>query len=136
MTERNMTEQNKNLPQGRAMKLMLLGSALFGGAILIGRITGIMPAPSDMSPMGAMALCAVITIATFAGGGWYLKRTDEHDLHANLWSIMWGWVSVSLITINWHILYVAKAAPMPDGMLALLISTIIAFITWLWLRFR
>jgi hypothetical protein len=136
MTERNMAEQNKSLPQGRAMKMMLFGSALFGGTILIGRITGIMPALSEMSPTGAMALCAVITIATLAGGGWYLKRTDEHDLHANLWSIMWGWVSVSLITFNWHILYMAKAAPMPDGMVTLLVSTIIALIAWAWLRFR
>jgi hypothetical protein len=136
MMEQSMAEQKESLPQGRAMKLMLLGSVLFGGTILIGRITGIMPHPSQMSPAAAAALCLAITLAALFGGGWYLKRTDEHDLHANLWSIVWGWVSVSLITINWHILYIAKAAPLPDPMATLLVSTLVALGAWLWLRFR
>jgi hypothetical protein len=136
MMEHNMAEQKDSLPQGRAMKLMLLGSFLFGATIIIGRVTGIMPALSEMSPASAIGLCAVLTLSVLVGGGWYLKRTDEHDLHANLWSILWGWVSVSLITLNWHMLYVAKAAPIPDAMVTLLISAIVSLLAWLWLRFR
>ena len=136
MMEHKMAEPKTGVPRNQAMKAMTLASLGLLAILVLARVTGILPIASDMSPIGAIAFCTAMSLAILGSFGWYLRRTDEHDLHANLWSMVWAWISGALITIDWSILHIAKAAPRPDAMAILLVSTAVAAVIWLWLRFR
>jgi hypothetical protein len=71
--------------------------------------------PQDMSPPRVIAFCVAMTAAIAGFCGWHFTRTDEHDLHANLWSMAWAWTSFALITVNWAVLHVAWLAPAPNA---------------------
>lgn len=136
MMEEKMADQKTGVPRNHAMKVMTLSSLGLVAVLLLARFAGILPIASDMSQTGATVFCAAMTLAVLGGFGWYLRRTDEHDLHANLWSMAWAWIIGALITIDWSILHIAKVAPRPDAMIILLISSAVAAVTWCWLRFR
>lgn len=136
MTEFNMVEPEKSQPANGAMKATLKGAFALMAILVLARMAGILPMPRNMSPAGVIAFCVAMTSAIFAVAGWYLKRTDEHDLHANVRSMAWAWFAGAVMTIDWAILHEAGVAPRPDAMLILVASAVLAAGTWLWLRFR
>lgn len=131
-----MTEQKRAIPRSNVMKVVFVGSFVLTAVLILARATGILPMPQDMAPAGAIALCAGLTILLAGTSAWYLARTDEHDLHANLWSMTWAWIAGALITIDWAILHAARLAPAPDAMAILLVSAGLMVAVWVWLRFR
>jgi hypothetical protein len=136
MMEEKMADQKAGVPRNQAMKVMTLASLGLLAILLLARFAGILPIASDMTPTVAVAFCTVMTLAIFCAFDWYLRRTDEHDLHANLWSMAWAWISGALITIDWSILHIAKVAPPVDAMIILITSSAVAAVAWAWLRFR
>jgi hypothetical protein len=136
MMETEMAEKTTGVPRSQAMKMMTLMSFGLLAILLLARIAGILPTAAEMTATGAIAFCTAMTVAILAGFSWYLGRTDEHDLHANLWSMVWAWISGALITINWSILSIAKVAPPADAMIILMTSSAVAAVAWAWLRFR
>lgn len=136
MMEHKMTEKKNRLPRDRAMKVMLQASFGLAVIMLLGRFAGIIPTAAEMSPAGAIFTCAVLSIFLIGLFGWYLARTDEHDLHANLWSMAWAWIGGALLAVNWTILHIAGVAPRADAGAIFLASAVLAMVVWLWLRFR
>ncbi len=136
MMEQKMTEHRRRLPRNQAMKVMTLVSLALLVVLLAARFVGILPLASDMTSGGAMAFCAAMTSFVAGSFWWYFTRTDEHDLHANLWSLSLAWIGGALVTIDWSILHFAGAAPRPDAMIILLVSAVVAVAGWGWLRFR
>jgi hypothetical protein len=136
MMECNMAEQSKAIPASSVMKRTMIGSFLLIAATVLARIAGVLPMPQDQPPIIVIIFCTTMTLAMLWMVGWYMRRTDEHDLHANLWSMMWAWVANALITINWVILQAAGIIGAPDAMHILLASAAVAALVWAWLRFR
>lgn len=136
MMEQNMAEPQKTVPRNKVLRTSWALTAIFGAILIAARLTGILPMANEMSAPGVITLCVFVTAVTMGIAGWYLSRTDEHDLHANLWSMTWAWIASALITVNWGVLYVGKLAPVPNALTILLASTAIAAIIWVWMRFR
>jgi hypothetical protein len=134
--ECKMAEQQKIVPRNKVLKVATLGALGLSAVLLLARLAGILPTAQDMSPAGAITFCVIMTAVTTAFAGWYFIRTDEHDLHANLWSMAWAWLVYMLLTINWFILHVAGVAPSPNALLILCTSTAVAAAIWAWMRFR
>lgn len=134
--ERAMTESRHAIPRSSVVKVAFAGSFVLTAVLVLARMAGVLPMPQDMSPAGAIALCAGLTVLLAVTSVWYLARTDEHDLHANLWSMTWAWIAGALIAIDWAILHAARLAPTPDAMAILLVSAGVMVVVWLWLRFR
>jgi hypothetical protein len=131
-----MAEQENFMPRNKVMKVTAIGAFVLTAALMAARAAGVLPMPQDMSPPGAIAFCVAMTAAIAGFCGWYFTRTDEHDLHANLWSMTWAWISFALITVDWAVLHVAGLAPVPNAVWILLASAAIAAGIWAWLRFR
>ena len=93
------------------------------------------PAP-PLSPTLAIALIFYLTIGAIGGTMLYLHETDEHDLSANLWAAMWGWMTVMVGTVGWQLLHLSGAVPVPNAMAIAGVSTAVCLAAWLWNRFR
>ncbi len=131
-----MNNPKPRIPSNRVMTTTTV-AALILLAVLVGaRATGILPTANELSPAGAIALCAAFTALVGGGSVWYLARTDEHDLNANLWAMAWGWLASSLVTLNWAVLHIAGLVPVPDSIAILMVGTVVVLVIWLWLRFR
>ena len=131
-----MIEQNKTIAANSIMKRTLIGALLLGAVAVLARVSGVLPMPQDMSPPVVIAFCTTITVALLFLTNWYLKRTDEHDRHANLWSMAWAWVIGALVTVNWAMLHEAGVAGAPNAIWILHASAAVAAGIWAWLRFR
>lgn len=127
---------NHKVPRNRAMVTTTIASFTLLVLLVGGRVTGLLPPANQMTPAGAIALCAAFTVLVGGGSVWYLVRTDEHDLNANLWSMTWGWIVASLVTLNWAVLHIAGLLVAPEPIAILLASSAVVLAVWLWLRFR
>jgi hypothetical protein len=136
MMEQKMTEPQKTMSRNKVMKTAWLATAVLSAVLIAARLSGILPMANEMSAAGVIVLCVALTTVTAGFAGWYLRRTDEHDLHANLWSMSCAWIASVLITVNWGVLYIGKLAPMPNALAIILASAAVAIIIWIWLRFR
>jgi hypothetical protein len=136
MMEPAMTEPRTRLPRNRVMALTMTAAAGTTALLMLARATGLLPMPQDMSLAGVIAFCVAITAAVVGSSIWYLARTDEHDLHANLWGLSWAWIASAVATVDWAVLHEAGQAPPPDPIMILLGSAAVAGLGWLWLRFR
>jgi hypothetical protein len=134
--EHKMAEQEKTVPRNKVMKTGIILATLFSVALIAARFAGVLPMPQNMSAGGVIALCVSLTAIVAGYVGWYLYNTDEHDLHANLWSMAWAWIASALITVNWSILHVGGLAPVPNALIIFLGSAVAAASVWAWLRFR
>jgi hypothetical protein len=136
MMEQNMAEPKKTVPRNKVMRISWVLTAMFGAILIAARMVGILPMANELSAAGVIALCVVVTAVALGIAGWYISHTDEHDLHANLWSMSWAWIASALITVNWGMLYIGKLAPVPNTLMILLASTAVAAVIWAWMRFR
>jgi hypothetical protein len=134
--ERAMAEPDRLIPRNRVMKVMTIGAFVVTGLVLLARFAGVLPMPQDMSPTAIVVFCVVISSAVIGFSFWYLTRTDEHDLHANLWSMTWAWIASAVITVDWAALHIAGLLPPPDAVTILLATAAVAGSAWVWLRFR
>jgi hypothetical protein len=100
MMERKKAEQEKIIPRNKVMKITAIGVSTLAAVLVLARLGGILPMLQNKSPASAVTFCVVITVFVAGFMGWYFTRTDEHDLHANLWSMAWAWVAFTLITVN------------------------------------
>jgi hypothetical protein len=66
----------------------------------------------------------------------YMKRTDEHDMSANLWGGLYGWLFIMGAGPVWWMLHHSGLAG-PVNLWALyFVSALVAAGVWGWLRFR
>jgi len=131
-----MTEKQKNMPRNRAVTLVATVAGVLLGILLLAQATGVLPTADAMSPPVAIGFCALASVIVLGLSIWYFARTDEHDLHANLWAMTWGWIATVLLGANWVILHGARLAPPPHMMVALLVDGAVSVIVWLWMRYR
>jgi hypothetical protein len=136
MTDRAQTDASKPLSRNRVMAGSSLAVVVVVGALLIARLAGVIPAPQEMSALGAIVTCVLGAASVVGFSAWYFARTDEHDLHANLWAMAWSWIASGVGTSCWVVLHAAGLAPVPDAVVILLGSSVVALATWVWLRFR
>lgn len=93
-------------------------------------------APRNFSPLSGILIVAVGSIGFLAFVGHYLKRTDEHDLSANLWSFSWAWLTFSVIAPAWWVLNHSGLAGPVNFWAVFGISAVVSGIVWAWLRLR
>jgi len=93
-------------------------------------------APRNFSPISGILIVAVGSIGFLAFVGHYLKRTDEHDLSANLWSFSWAWLTFAVIAPAWWVLNHSGLVGAVNFWAVFAISTIVSGIVWAWLRLR
>lgn len=136
MTDHAKTEASKPLSRNRVMARSTFAAAVIVGLILVARALGIIPAPQDLSALGAIITCVLGATGVVGFSAWYFANTDEHDLNANLRSMAWSWIAVGVGTSCWVVLHGAGLAPVPDAVAIVLGSSVVALFAWLWLRFR
>ena len=88
-----MFDRKQSIPRRSVMKVTFAGAFVVTLILVPARTLGILPMPQDLTLAGAIALCGALTAVMVATSAWYLVRTDEHDLHANLWSMSWAWLA-------------------------------------------
>jgi hypothetical protein len=131
-----MSKPQSRLPRNRVMTVTTLGAIAVLILLMLARGAGLLPMPQDLSPAGTIGLCAGMTVLTGGFAAWYLARTDEHGLSANLWSMAWGWIGTVLLTVNWAMLHEAGLVPPPQAVYIILASAVPVLAVWAWLRFR
>ncbi len=73
-----------------------------------------------------------ISVVTFR----YLKRTDEHDLLANLWGLTYGYMFLLFAGPAWWMLNHSGVVGPIDFWMIYFGSAVVAAVAWAWYRFR
>ncbi len=135
MTDSAMSSSNDKKSRSQSLtKNYLIGSAVIGMVVGVG-----LEFTRDgraLSPTVAIALATLAPLLVIAGMYYYIKKTDEHDLHAHLWSTSIAWLFLAAIVPSWWLLARVNLVPQIDGMVALFGSAIVGSIVWAWLRYR
>ena len=147
-----MTDMHGNKKSRRPMSpRRKLYAASIGLAGLVGAATGgwmVASDPADGETGLALAANSPLT-ADFAIGAsvlWvvgmavcmllYHRAVDDHEERAWLWACVAGWYSIMFVTPVWWVLHRADLVAAPEAMLLFVISLIVNFFVWMWLKYR
>jgi len=117
---------------------MLLSIA--GGVALVAALIGLNQNPTgqpmSFSPLAGLLILAIGLVTFVLATMRYVKRTDEHDLMANLWGLSLGWLAMVVMGASWWVLHHSGLAGPVDSWPILITSSLVAGAGWAWLRFR
>jgi len=92
--------------------------------------------PPAFSPAAGLLIAAAALIGFVAVTYVYIKRTDEHDLLANLWALSLGSLFFVIAAPIWWILNHSGLIGPINFWTLYYINVLIAGLVWGWLRFR
>lgn len=88
------------------------------------------------SPVAGIAIIIGGLIGYVALTVFYMKRTDEHDMNANLWGLSYGYLFFAGAAPAWWMLNHSGLAEPVDFWALYIISALVSASVWSWLRFR
>jgi hypothetical protein len=117
----------------RNYMLVCLGT---GGVIGLALGKFILPNLNRLTQPGAIIVAAVLSLFFVGSTLWFLKRTDEHDRNAHLWSMTWSWLSIAVMTPSWWLFAKVGMTRPVDAMQVFTVSAFVGAAVWAWNRYR
>lgn len=134
-----MTERDEAVKgTGRhALRNYLLVSTVV--AVVVGVMFGLLNQTPQgriptFSPLSGTALSIVLLAIVPVPIIWYLHRTDEHDLRANLWGFTTGAITFMTMLPVWWLLNRSGLLVPPNVWLCYTASAVASGGAWIWLR--
>ncbi len=140
MTDRKMAEKPSGSPKNRhALRNVSLMSGGLAVAIVVAMtLLNHNPpgAPPAFTPVAGVLMAIGGLIAFIALTILYMKRTDEHDVTANLWGLSMGCLFFVGAGPVWWILNHSGLVGPVNFWAIYFISAVVAAGVWAWFRFR
>ena len=137
-----MLEKGEKVASGSSRRaLRNFGIQVIALAVVMGFAKRILnksnvPGERIYDPIAGIALASITAIASIVILYLYFKRTEEHDLIAQLWALAWGFLSLVIIKSTWQLLHESSVlGPMNEG-IAFGISMTIGCVVWVWHKYR
>jgi hypothetical protein len=135
-----MAKQSESHEKRRHALRNFMLTSIGAGVVIVAAVTLLNQSPPGQPPVlsatAGLLITAVALIGFVVPTFLYMKRTDEHDLLANLWGITLGWLFFTIAAPAWWLLNRSGLVGPVDFWTIYVINALVAGAGWLWHRFR
>ncbi len=126
-------DKRRNALRNSLLQTIPITIAIVTAATLLNQsVPGQPPVYSPVSAVLLLVLGIIAVVPTVL----YIKRTDEHDLLANLWGLTLAWLFMAFAGPAWWVFNRAGLIGPVDFWTLFFSSALVATLAWGWLRFR
>lgn len=125
----------------RSRRYWTVVAALFAAGLIVGLVTALAEGEGDflsarLPPAVAIALAAATFLAMTIGTWAYCKRSDEVDIHANLWGAATGASALMIAYPVWIILWKGGLLDEPHHLSLFVLTSVATLVGYAWKKYR